>query len=313
VTPRQPDLPAWAVQTLVARHLGPGASIDRAPEGVSSQVYRIARGEGVWYLRVAEEAGLSMAPEVEVHTRLRSLGIRVPAVVAFDELAPEIGRSMMVVREVAGEALSSAVDRPTAAVVLRDAGRDLARVNELPVDGFGWIRRDAGGWPLRGEEDSYAGFVRADIGELAALGARILSPDELRALERVLDEAAEDPPQPRLVHGDVCPPAIFHVGSTFTGLIDFGEIRGAEWYFDLAYIFLSDGEDLPFPILDDLLAGYREVTELPDELPSLLRRSAAVFAINQLARWLARDGEPGLTSSVARSRIARLQQLLLPA
>lgn len=313
MTPREPDLPAGAVRSLVTRHLGPGAAIDRTPEGVSSQVYRIARGHEAWYLRVAEEDGSSMAPELEVHARLRTLGVTVPEVVAFDERAPEIGRSVMVVREMAGEALSVDVDRTTAAAVLRDAGRDLARVNEQPVDGFGWIRRDARGWPLRGEEDTYAGFVHADLGDLATFGSRILSAAELRSLERLLDEAAADTPEPRLAHGDVSPPAIFHVGARYTGLIDFGEIRGAEWYLDVAYVSLCDGEDLPFPILGDLLAGYADVTELPDELPSLLRRSAVVFCINQLCRWFARDGEPGLTSSVARSRIARLKLLLRPA
>ena len=254
-----------------------------------------------------------MAPEVEVHVRLRALGVTVPEVVAFDEHAPEIGRSVMVVREVAGEALSTDVDRSTAAAVLRDAGRDLARVNQLPVDGFGWIRRDVRGWPLRGEEDTYARFVRADLGQFATFARGNLSAGELRTLERLIDEAAAATPESRLAHGDVSPPAIFHVGATYTGLIDFGEIRGAEWNLDLAYVSLCDGEDLPFPILGDLLDGYDDVTPLPDELPSLLRKTAVVFCINQLARWFARDGEPGLTSSVARFRIARLKLLLRPA
>jgi hypothetical protein len=72
---RKPDLPAPAMRALVTRLLEPGIRIERTLEGGSTQVYRLVRGAEVLYLRVAEEAGESMAPEAEVHTRLLAAGV----------------------------------------------------------------------------------------------------------------------------------------------------------------------------------------------------------------------------------------------
>ena len=137
---RPPDEEAEALRALVARLAGPGREIERAPGGMSTPVYRLRFAEEALYLRISEDPGGSMRAEAAVHEHLRAAGVSVPEVVAVDD-APEIGRGVMLVREIAGEPLAGAdgVDR---APILRAAGRDLARINAVAVEGFGWIRRE---------------------------------------------------------------------------------------------------------------------------------------------------------------------------
>lgn len=223
---RKSDLPAPAMRALVTRLLEPGIRIERTLEGGSTQVYRLFRETEVLYLRVAEEAGESMAPETEVHTRLLAAGVKVPEVVAVESFAPEIDRSVMIVRAIAGAPLSAGADSATAGRVVREAGRDLALINSIPVEGYGWIRRDVEGWPLRGECSTFRDFVEGDVGTVPGFDSDVFSEDERRTIEYLFDSASQDRPEARLVHGDADPTAIFHAAGTYTGLIDFGEIRG---------------------------------------------------------------------------------------
>jgi Phosphotransferase enzyme family len=90
----------------------------------------------------------------------------------------------------------------------------------------------------------------------------------------------------QLAHGDFDTTPILQVDGRYRGLIDFGEIRGAEPLFDLGHFLLHDQEHTPIPLLDDLLAGYGEVVPLLDGHEELVRRSAAVLGLRQLARRL---------------------------
>ena len=145
---RPPDEQVDALRALVARLVGPGVAIERALGGMSTPVYRVRCENETLYLRLSEDPGGSMAAEGAVHEHLRTAGVSVPEVIAVDDGA-EIGRGVMLVREVPGEPLATAGIE--AATVLRAAGRDLAMINAVPVEGFGWIRRDAPVWPLRAE------------------------------------------------------------------------------------------------------------------------------------------------------------------
>ena len=147
---RPPDEEAEALRALVARLAGPGFEIERAPGGMSTPVYRLRRTDEILYLRASEDPGGSMRAEAAVHEHLRAAGVSVPEVVAVDD-GPEIGRGMMLVREIEGAPLTGGgvADR---APILRAAGRDLARINAIAVDGYGWIRREEPVWPPRGED-----------------------------------------------------------------------------------------------------------------------------------------------------------------
>jgi len=305
---RPPDEEVGALHALVARVAGPGFSIERALGGMSTPVYRLRRGEECLYLRMAEHPGGSMHAEVAVHEHLYAAGVAVPEVISVDD-APEIGRGVMLVREVPGVPLAGAdgVDR---APILRAAGRDLARINAVAVDGFGWVRRDEPVWPPRGEAATYEAFVDAAARSLSLVAER-LGTDETRSmLQTRFNEAKGDDPPSRLAHGDFDATHIFHRDGGYTGVIDFGEIRGAEPHYDLAYFLVQHGAET---MLADVMAGYAEVAQVPADITNLLQRSATIIVAAQLCRWVDRDGIGSLDRPSGRWWLDLLRGLLVGA
>ena len=139
--------------------------------------------------------------------------------------------------------------------------------------------------------------------------ASLLSGSVLTAVEEVLDEERAHPPAAaRLAHGDFDTTAIFCSDGRYTGIIDFGEIRGAEPAFDLGHFHLHDEERMPARLLPALLAGHGRVALPPDE-PSI-RRSAVLSGLRQLCRWLDRGWGPGHPAVL--SRAARIAELARP-
>lgn len=301
---RPPDEEVEPLRALVERLAGRGFGIERAPGGMSTPVYRLLRDGEVLYLRMSEEHGGSMRAEAAAHDHLRAAGVAVPEVLAVGD-APEIGRGVMLVREVPGEPLAGVVsiDR---APILRAAGRDLARINAVAVEGFGWIRRDGPPWPLRGEDATYEAFVAGASPSVARVADR-LSTQELRAFAARFAEATADHPASRLAHGDFDATHIYQRDGRYTGVIDLGEMRGAEPHYDLAYLHV---QDTAVEMVGDLIAGYAEVTPVPVDLEDRIGRSAVVIVAKQLARWIDRDGIESLDRPSGRWWLARLRALL---
>jgi len=304
---RSPDEWAEALRALVARLAGPGFAIERARGGMSTPVYRLRRDDECLYLRVSEGAGGSMHAEVAVQEHLHAAGVAVSEVIAMDH-APEIGRGVMLVREVPGEPLAGAdgIDRGP---ILRAAGRDLARINAVAVEGYGWIRRDQPVWPPRGEDATYEMFVDGGTASIAVVADR-LGADQARALEARFDQARAGDPLSRLAHGDFDATHIYQHDGRYTGVIDFGEIRGAEPHYALAYFLVQDE---PEAMLVDVIAGYAEVTPVPADLTVLLQRSATVIVTTQLCRWIDRDGVENLDRPSGHWWLDRLRALLVGA
>jgi aminoglycoside phosphotransferase (APT) family kinase protein len=296
-----------ALAALVTRVVGSGFTIERAPGGLSTQVYRLTRGDDIAYVRVAEEEGGSMGAEAAVHEHLRAVGVAVPEVLVFDD-GPEIGRGVMVVREIEGKSLAAAAAEEPAAI-LRAAGRDLARINAMAVDGFGWIRKEeAAPWPVRGEHDTYRSFVQDAARSVPAVADLVLEPRERDIVAAVFADALAEEPEPRLAHGDFDATHIYQRAGRYTGVIDLGEMRGTEGWYDLAYFHVQDRGSV---LSADLLSGYAEVAALPADVAVRVHRCAAMIAATQLARWLDRDGPGALDLPSGRWWVGRLRELLV--
>ena len=276
-----PDL--RAVRALVAR-IFPGVArpvMERVEEGVSTHVYRIGRGGVRFYLRVWPEPGEGFAPEARVHALLRERGVRVPEVVYFEHDNALLRRSVLVTTAVAGNPVGRrGIDRETRTILVA-AGRDLAVINSGPVAGFGWLRRDrAAANGLAAEHPTYRAFIREHLEEdLALLAAAIR---ELLARH----DAWIDVPPARLAHGDFDATHIYERDGRYTGIIDFGEIRGGDPWYDLGHFRMHDGETLPAPTLPWLLEGYGAVTPLQADHARRIGFSSLLIAVRALARRL---------------------------
>jgi Ser/Thr protein kinase RdoA (MazF antagonist) len=232
-------------------------------------------------------------------------------VVAVEALAPELGRSVLLMREIPGIALSGIADEGAARAAARGAGRDAAVMNATPVDGFGWIVRDGRRWPPKGETATYGAFAREGIPPEREHRERLLSglfsAGELDALDEVVADAVPRPlERGSLSHGDLDVTAIHVHDGSYAGLIDFSELRGGEPEFDLGHFLLHDQETNPISLFADFLAGYREVAAADPDVDRV-RRVAILVGLRQLCGSLGR-GVP--RSWFTRFRAAQLLNLL---
>jgi aminoglycoside phosphotransferase len=266
------------------------ARVERAAEGVSTYVYRVRRRSETFYLRVLPEVGASFAPEALVHTLLRERGVSVPEVICFEHVSPEVGRSTMLTREIPGEPLSCRPLDGAARQVLFEAGQQLAVLNSILVDGFGWICRSPdSNATLTAELPTLQAFVNEHLdADLALLAPAVLTPAEAVAIRALVDDhtvwlAAE---QATLAHGDFDLTQIYHRDGQYRGIIDLGEIRGAHRWYDLAHARLRDGETMPVETLPWLLEGYGSVVPLPVDIHERLSFASLLIGVRVLGRAL---------------------------
>jgi len=286
------DAPDVSAIAALAARIFPRAArpqVEHVPEGVSTYVYRVHLADEICYLRVLPEAGASFAPEVYAHQHLRERGAKVPDVLYFELDNETLGRSVMVTTEIKGASLLHCIDAQAQRRILREAGRDLAIINSLPVRGFGWIRRDKSKVAhLEAEHSSSRAFLSEYLEhDLTILAdAQALTPDALSTIQRILKDYDGwlDSEQAWLAHGDFDTTHIYQEAGRYTGIIDFGEIRGEDRWYDLGHFNMHDGEALPALVLPWLLEGYQEVVPLPDGYRQRIAFASLLIAIRTLAR-----------------------------
>ena len=287
--PPSPDLLA----PLLERVFPTGVRrVERVTEGASTWVYRIMRGDETFYLRVLPEVGASFAPEVAIHSQARKLGVKAPDVLWYEQYHEPLGRSVMVITAVPGYPLSqpSGLGQRELDAILIEAGQDIARINTLPVEGFGWLSRKSDSMTLRAPESSYRAFAlgqwEADLTYLAA--SKTLSLAEVEQLRQTCARydgwlAASGGV---VAHGDFDTTAIYQRDGRYTGIIDFGEARGANRWYDLGHYHMRDGEYLAAPTMRPLVCGYGEVQALPEACGRRICFASLLINVRALSRSL---------------------------
>jgi len=309
---RRPDVDQQALHATLRPVLGVELTVARTPAGVAAQVYRVHAAGRVVYVRIAEGADEDLSVDAALLEHLRTLGLRVPQVIHVEPFDQALGRSVLITGEIAGEPLAGCRDQRAARWVARAAGRELAVLNSVDVQGFGWVQRQPPTWPLRATSRTYAEFVTSYLPNPwpGPFGTRF-TVAELERLWALVDrERHRDLADATLAHGDFDSTAIFQVDGDYSGLIDFGEIRGTEPLFDLGHFHLWEHQRTPPPVWDELLAGYGEVAALPAGYQELVARSATLLGLRQLARWLGPPRNLGFGHPAVTGRVARLRQLL---
>jgi aminoglycoside phosphotransferase (APT) family kinase protein len=275
----------------------------------------------VFYLRIAEDRAASLGPEVRVHELLRARGVRAPAVIHFESFNERLARSVMVIDEIPGGPVGDCPAGEAPGEVLRAAGRDLAVINSMPVRGFGWIKRGAPeGRPLEAENDTFRSFALDQVDDdIALLGQQGFTSVECAAIRRAI--ARHDGwlhvASAWLAHGDFDVSRIYQRDGRYTGIIDFGEIRGAHRLYDLGHFHVHDavwrdGELVPRTMLPSLLEGYADVVPLPPDYRAQIRLVGVLIAVHALARNVRRHPPNAYQrhlASAIRSNLVSLQRL----
>jgi Phosphotransferase enzyme family len=297
----RPDL--TAIQVVAVAALGGEIVVESVEDGVSTYVYRLGRGADVFYLRVLPEEGASFSPEVAVHAILRRQGARVPEVVYWEDLNHVVERPVMITTEIGGRAIGRGTVRSALPGILRAAGRDLALMNRVPVDGFGWIKRDvAGDEGLQAAVPTEREFMLADLSHsLAVLDGVVLGGDQIGMIQDAARDYATllDAPSASLAHGDLDATHIYCQRGCYTGIIDFGEIRGTGPYYDLGHFRFHDGETLTLELFPFLVEGYREVTHFSSDADRQTAFNSVLIGVEFLARTHARLAKHSRLHSIA--------------
>jgi len=249
------------VATIATRHGVPAEKIRVLPSGVANYVY--ALGEHL-VLRIprSPQYVADLCKEAEVIQAARQIGVRTPAVVAFEPQTP-----YLVIERVRGvEAGQLAVPNPR---VFEEVGRELARLHtiapalpHLPADG---IPPDP--WAL--------------IAELLAEGR--IDEDAARWLSEWFDRLAPRipiAPLRVLIHGDIAPQNLLVADGALSGIIDWGDAMLADPAVDFA--------KLPLPLVPAALAGYRGLNMEPRVLWHHL-----LWAVARLRDPAMQPGPPG--------------------
>lgn len=285
--------------------------VRRTAEGVSSVIYRLDCSGTVAYLRLGETADEDLTTDALLLDHLRQLGLSVPQVVDVDPFNERLQRSVLVMSEIPGVDLGKCDDESVARRVAYEAGRELAMLNSVEVDGWGWIIRD-GSWPMKARWDEQAIFDTSELpdvwpGRLAV----VLTTPLIDAIAHVFAATPTPAAVAHLAHGDFDCTPVFQAAGHYTGLIDFGEIRGAELTFDLGHFLLHDGETARWSLFDDLLVGYAQIDPEPTLDRPAIERSAIQLGTRQLARWMNRvEPTVAATIPVIRTRVEQLKRLL---
>ena len=251
------------VKIVAEKYLDNIICIERVPKGASTYVYRITARSGTYYMRFLPE-NASFAAEVLVHNTLCAAGVSVPRVIGFEHKNEHTGLSVMLVDEIPGTCIEDDLPKVNLQDILREAGRQLARIHNIPVDGFGWIDKGSH-LILKGEKRSFDEYFREYLNnDLQSLCRYPFSDAEIMRITDLMLTAQRmlNVQKGVLVHGDFDISHIFHSAGRYRGIIDFGEIRGNNRLFDLA-TFVGFYQDRR--LYSYLLEGYCEIAHLTDE------------------------------------------------
>jgi aminoglycoside phosphotransferase len=308
----KPDIDPKAIRSILNRAFPGDRSLgfERMTSGGSTQVYRVDLDDAPVFLRFGEEPEDTFAPEAFVHERLIEFGVQVPRVIYFEEHAAEAERSVIITTAIPGSALSiggmgsdgASRHHPN---VLRAAGRQLALINCVETEGFGFIDRSAP-WNgvLTGKSPTFREWTKSITREYRTLG-RWFTDAEIRAIDRCIVRVVSRQliDISVLAHGDFDTSHIFAMGDTYSGIIDFGEIRGADRYYDLADFIVHANLDQDGEAITALVGGYREMFPLFAEEFRGIEERAVTIGVAMMIRIRDRDAlqyQNELTQSIRR-------------
>ena len=289
-----------AIRPVIARWFpDQDIAIERAGSGTSTPVFAVRVAGDTFFARLAEDPGERRDAEVAVHRLLTASGVPVPRIVRYEPDPPDLDRSLALTTRVPGVALADASTGPWLPDVACAAGDALSRVNALPVRGYGWVSGiDDDGALLAAHPTraAWAAEYLAAAETVAASGilASGIAADTASAVARWA--VLPDPAISRLAHGDLDATHLYvdpaSAEKPFTGIIDFGEIRGADPLYDLGHLLLHDGEGGRPVLLPSLLAGYTQGTPLPGDTMHAIRLHALAIGARALAIQSGRPHTP---------------------
>lgn len=228
---------------------------------------------------------------------MSGLGLPVPGIVRYEADPAELDRSISLTTHIPGVPIATLPPAPWLQDVAVEIGRILARINAIEIPGFGWAYASARQGTPRGHYPSCAAWAREYREALRKLQAsNTLSVPVMRAVSVAVETwaGAPDRSTSSLAHGDFDASHLYvdPERRILTGIIDFGELRGAGRLYDLGHLLLHDGEHGRPELVTSVLRGYAEILPLPGDAIDRIRREAITIGTHALAIQLDRPPSP---------------------
>jgi aminoglycoside phosphotransferase (APT) family kinase protein len=183
-------------------------------------------------------------------------------------------------------ALEGADSAPSEQAML-EAGRQLRRVHELPIKGFGFLKQSLGN-QMTGPYDSWNDVLSRLVDDLQLIvEAGVLGERLHRQLATRLSEAATfSVPVSHFLHGDFHSRHVFTDGPRITGIIDWADVAGGDPWLDVARFCMSDGRNM-----DAFLRGYLDGEHRSAEMRTKISIYRLVWSALALTWEFAVDGD----------------------
>jgi len=245
------------IKQAAQQHFPDPIELERTKTGLSTYVYRIRHNNEITFMRVLPE-NASFAAEALAHDIMLERGVNVPKPIWFEHKNPLLAKSVMLTSEISGHSIERYDQNRKE--ILNAAGKQLAMINSIEVDGFGWIDRNHYK-ELKGEKSTFKDYyydkLYSDIDLLSIYDF------DTGSIKKIMEKAYPSLAIENafLAHGDFDSSHIFSDKGSYTGIIDFGEIRGSHRLYDLGHFKLHES----FEDFQRLLAGYTVLYPISDD------------------------------------------------
>lgn len=271
-------------------------SVFEVENGISTEVFRLTNHEKEYYLRVAPE-GENISTEATIHRLAIQAGVLVPTCMYYEDFNTKLSRSFMVTSSIAGEPVTEY--KKDNSNIIENAGRDLALLHTIKIEGFGWFdRKTANTNELVCSFGTYAEFIFEGLkilDRLALLKEKGIISASIsdNVYSYILSNKNKlDSKQGVLSHSDLGNEHIFFNHDEYSGLIDFGDATAMSVYNDLAKYSLNEPNDYP-----TLLEGYLEINPLQDNYLEIIKVEAVIVIVKTLF-WKATQAQHLLKSNL---------------
>ncbi len=296
-------VPPSHVERLVKRWFPTHAvAVERMGSGGSTPVYRLVIAGETFYLRLAEEPGEDRQAEAAAHRLALAAGVSVPAILRFEAAPPELDRSAALTSSMPGIPLS-AWSNPIPDRTIEAVAADLVRFNAIPVAGYGWIDGVMADSMLFAEHETRAAWVSEyRTAAESVIAAQIFAGPIASALSATVQEWCDLLPKQShafLAHGDFDPSHIYvdPVTGWYQGLIDLGEIRGADPLYDLGHLLAHAFDSPALDVAHQIIRASAAIRPIDDHE---LHLQAIAIATRALGIQLTRPANAYRASLITR-------------
>ena len=285
------------------------SNLTKMDDNFSTTVWKFSDSSKNYYLRyhddpIAYEGDKKLAelfePEVWALEKSLKAGVRVPRVSDWNDSCTKLPVPYVILEEIKGKAIGKVkklLSKKQIDLIIHEAGRDIAKVNSIPVKKFGYCNdgQTIKNGVLTGNDEKWTEYVSHAEYESLVLFQKRKHLDEATAKKTrmvfqqgIKDFAIE---QGYLTHGDFDPSHVFQEKGNYTGIIDFGDKKSADPVYDLAHFNMYYPEYLG-PLKSGWIEYVRENQLHPNiELDDIDRRIAFYTILVSLNKggWVIRN------------------------